>query len=233
MTGSQIQDSLNNAAIKLIENINSTTSPNGTEIFETVQPLLQWANYLYTSERTGDSDEFIDGFRASLVETVFCVSAGLARLALFSMRSQIDIIMSWLYFKDHEKEYSKVQKSSDGFMLKSAVVKYLEEYEPSFKARFLVLISGKTRNEIDPYRLLSAHVHSQSQKTLPSATDFLSLIASDAVCHELILVQREVTEYLSDICFSCFGGKWASLPAELTDVLKVRLSEKALSEVLS
>ena len=233
MTAVLIQDSLNNASIKLAENINSLSSPSGNEIYKSVLPLLQWANYIYTAERTGDCDEFIDGFRASLVETIFCVSAGLARLALFSMRSQIDIILSWIYFKDHKKEYGKVQKSSYGFMLKSAVIKYLDEYEPNFRVRFATLTTEMTRTERDPYRLLSAHVHSQSLKTLPSATDFSSLVASDAICHELIVVQGEVTEYLSDILFSCFGGKWAGLPAELTVTLKSRLSEKSLSQVLS
>lgn len=231
MTDAKLKAEVEAAISTMMENVINPESAAPSEIFEKCTPLLSWLSYIHTSELTGCGDEFIDGFRASIVETVFCVSSGLARLALFSMRSQIDICCSWLYFKDHPFEYAKVHKTSDGFMLKSAVFSYLEDYYPHFKSRFSKLENSSCRVEKDPYRLLSAHVHSQSQKTLPTATSFSSIVATPQTSVELITVQAGVTEFISDILFACFGPKWAGLPDDLVIPLKDRLSQADLSVV--
>lgn len=221
-------------AIKTIDlHIKKDGVARAEEALMKVQLLLDWANYLYVSERTGHCNEFIDGLRSSLVETIFCVSTGLARLALFSMRGQIDIALSWLYFKDHPVEYRKVFRSSDGFMLKSSVISYLEEYEPKFKKRFQALSSNMTRQEKDPYKFLSAHVHSQSHMTLPAASSFESMVVKPEVTKELLLAQENVTEYLNDVLLSVFGSKWAGLPASVVNAVKARLSGDALAAVFS
>jgi hypothetical protein len=196
-------------------------------------PLLEWTNYLFASERTGICDEFLNGMRSSIVEAIFCTSAGLMRMSMFSMRAQIDIGLSWLYFKDHRIEYDKVHRSSQGFVMKGDAMAYLQEYYPGFTNRWNKLMAHMKRSEADPYRLLSAHVHSQSKQTLPSAGSFVDLIASEDISEEAISVQESVSEYLSDVFLSCFGPKWINLPASIVENAKDRVKGPAISIVLS
>lgn len=145
------------------------------------------------------------------------------RPALFSLRAQIDMILCWLYFKDHRVEWQLVCDAGEGFKLKTEVIKYLETYYDGFARRFSLLKTAKTRSQEDPYRLLSAHVHSQSITVIPTIIDLKSLVATQALCNECIKLQAECVEYVSDVLLACFAKKWSSLPVEIVDAARVRL----------
>ena len=185
--------------------------------------LLVWLRLLKESECTGHADELLDGVRASIVEAAGCMSLGLARPALFAMRGQIDVALSWLYFKDHPIEWRKVCETGDGFMLKRDVIAYLESYSQSFKSRYGSLQKNATRRDADPYRMLSAHVHSQSFYTIPTYGDLEALVGKPETLQECAELQTDISEYLGDIFLSCFSGKWASLPDEIVKSVKKRL----------
>jgi hypothetical protein len=201
------------------------------EIYTASDNLFKWLNYLVESELTAQCDEFIDGLRASIVETVSCGAAGLLRPAIFAIRAQVDIVFSWLYFKDHPVEWARVERTGDGFVLKRECLDYLRQNVPSFEARFTKLLETKTRKEGDPYRLLSAHVHAQGLSVLPKHNKLRAIVGPLKSANELAPLQAEVTEYISDILLSCFGRKWASLPDAISEAARMRLGKEKVATV--
>ncbi|RYG99729.1 MAG: hypothetical protein EON58_02845 [Alphaproteobacteria bacterium] len=220
-------------ATAINQRLSGAGSQIASSIYSAAIPILSWINYLHTSELTGHCDEFLDGLRASIVETIGCGASGLVRPSIYSMRTQIDIILSWLYFKDHPVEWTKVEDTGEGFVLKRDALEYLKSNIRHFEARLAALTAKRTRQLQDPYKILSAHVHAQGLSVLPNHGKLMTLIGTPQVCSELAPMQVEVAEYIGDVLLSCFGPKWASLPEPLVTAAKARLEEKQISVVFS
>lgn len=188
--------------------------------------LLDWLNHLRTSESTGVADALLNGTQGAIVETTGCLALGLVRPALSSLRSEIDMILGWLYFKDHKVEWNHLRDTGRGFQTKAQVFKYVEEHWPRFKTRFKLLEQHKTREKEDPYRLLSAHIHGQTDFTTPTVSPLVKLVANTSLCAECVALQRDVAEYISDVLLAVYGDRWASLPNPVKAGLDKRLNTK-------
>ena len=191
-----------------------------TEVF------LDWLNHLRRSEATGVADALLDGTQGAIVETASCLALGLVRPALSSLRSEIDMTLGWLYFKDHKVEWDHLRDTGQGFQTKAQVLKYVEDHWPRFKTRFKLLEQQKTRREHDPYRLLSAHIHGQTDFTTPSVGPLVELVAEARLCDECVMLQRDVTEYVCDVLLALYGDRWASLPDTVRAGFDSRLNAK-------
>ncbi len=188
--------------------------------------LLEWLAYLRTSESTQVCDSLVDGVQGAVIEVAACLSLGLVRPALFSLRAQIDMLLTWLYFRDHPVEWALIQDTGKGFRLKSFIVSYFDEYYPYYKTRFALLGQTRFRVERDPYHLLSVHIHSQTGPTVPSIGALNSVVREEALCNSCVDLQSEVSEYLTDVLLASFADKWASLPKSARDTLNTRLNEE-------
>ena len=195
--------------------------------------LLEWIGYLHQSELTGQCDSLIDGLRSLILEAACGAAAGLYRSAIMSMRGQIDIALTWLYFKDHRIEWERVVRENKGYLLKSDVIDYLSDNYENFQKKFTILKNHKTRNIDDPYKILSAHIHSIGLFTVPDIGGFADIVGKEESCKECILLQREVTEFISDIMLSSYGAKWASLPTPIVENAKRRLPNEKYVSVLN
>ena len=184
--------------------------------------LVHWLGYLSAFHRTGVADSLLAAASSSVREVAGLLSLGLARPALFSLRGQIDLLLAWLYFKDHGVEWTHVNETADGFKLKKELLQYLEQHVPKFGARMGILRDTKTRKEAEPYRLLSAHIHAQSDPVLPVVAELQDLVRSNAVCTECTQVSFEVAEYLNDVFLAVFLSSWASLPAAVQAAMSSR-----------
>ncbi|MBV6320546.1 hypothetical protein [Duganella violaceipulchra] len=184
--------------------------------------LIHWLKYLNSFHRTNVADSLLDGVACSIREGAGVLSLGLMRQALFSLRGQVDLMLAWLYFKDHEVEWSHVNDTADGFKLKKDILMYLEQNFNKFGHRMAILRLIKTRKELDPYRLLSAHVHAQSDPVLPNVSELKELIQSENLCRECATVAFEVSEFLNDILLSIYLNNWASLPVEIRNRVESR-----------
>ena len=192
-------------------------------VSEEASCLLAWLEYLRTSEATGVADALLNGVQGAIIETAGCLTLGLVRPALSSLRLQVDMTLSWLYFKDHPVEWSHLRDTGRGFQTKSGVWNYVSEHHPQFNDRFRLLERVKSRREADPYRLLSAHIHGQTDFTAPTVGPLSGLVAERRLCDECVELQGEVSEYLSDFLLSAYGDKWASLPPCAQNELESRL----------
>jgi hypothetical protein len=193
-----------------------------TQVEEQSKLLVYWLTYLSAFHRTNVADSLLDAASSSIREVAGLLSLGFARPALFSLRGQIDLLLAWLYFKDHGIEWSHVNETADGFKLKKELLQYLEQHVPKFGVRMGILRETKTRKELDPYRLLSAHIHAQSNPVLPVVVELKDLVRVEAICIECAEMAFEVSEYLNDVFLAVFLPNWASLPVPIQTAMGMR-----------
>jgi len=130
--------------------------------------------------------------------------------------------LAWLYFKDHSVEWQRVQDTGDGFKMKTELLKYLGDSYARFSSRFGLLRDCKTRQLEDPFRLLSAHIHGQSELALPCVQLPEDIVATRETQLEAIELQRECAEFITDVFWSVFANRWAALPRDLKTTLDQR-----------
>ncbi len=213
---------------KLISKINIFSEKSGSKISQEVEKkstlLLHWIKYLNAHHLTGSADYLISSVAPSLREVAATLSLGITRPAIFSLRSQIDLVLTWLYFKDHPIELEYVNSTSDGFKMKKDLIIYLSTYYEPFGHRFGILKLIKKRKFEEPYRFLSAHIHGQSSVVLCNTTEFHEVVRSQEECEEHITAVYEVTEYLNDVLLAVYADNWASLPTEIRVAAEARFS---------
>lgn len=188
---------------------------------------LLWLHYLLEHRDTGTARCLIEGMESAIREAVACLILGLARPALNSLRMQIDLAISWLYFKDHPIEWELIQHTGENFKLKKELLQYLKDWHPKFGGRIGILQQIKRRKLVDPYRLLSAHMHGQNELSIPDIKAPTDALAKPGILAEVPLIQAECCEYLSDILWAVFGDHWRALPTELMSDLNERFVTKA------
>lgn len=203
-----------------------------TNVEEKAGLLVLWLEHLSMFHRTGVADNLLDAAISSVREVAGLLSLGLARPALFSLRGQIDLVLAWLYFKDHGVEWTYVNETADGFKLKKELLQYLEQHVSKFGTRMGILRGTITRKEMDPYRLLSAHIHAQSNPVLPTVVELKDLVRSGEVCAECTEMVFEVAEYINDVLLAVYLSNWTSLPAQLRTALDARLQSDGQRKVL-
>jgi hypothetical protein len=189
--------------------------------------IMLWLQYFRAYQSTGTADCLIDGTAAAVREAIACITLGLVRSAINSLRLQIDLSLAWLYFKDHPVEWRRVQDVGDGFKLKTELLKYLGEFYPRFMTRFGLLRDCKARTLDDPFRLLSAHIHGQSELVLPRIQNLQDIVAAPQAQDEALQLQGECSEYINDVFWSVFTDLWANVPADLKTTLEGRFKSPA------
>lgn len=188
--------------------------------------VLEWLGYLSFAQRTGVADSLLVGAGSSIRESAACLSLGMVRPALFALRTQIDLILAWLYFKDHPVEWKTVNDHGEGFKLKREILDYLAEHNKGYAARFAELKEVSLRRTDDPYRLLSAHVHAQSGPVLPETAQLHDVVYGKDLCLECTLLARDIGEFLGDILSSVYAPKWAALPPGVRSSVDARLATR-------
>ena len=200
----------------------------GGEILEKHERALRlavaWLGYLRGAQARGTADVLLDGFHAALIEAAGCLATGFVRPAVFAMRAQVDILLAWMYFRDHRVEWQYVEETGEKY-------KYLRTYDRRFGRRLALLRGRRTGGTEDPYRLLSAHVHGQNSATVPRLVRVPKLVRSRTVCLDCIVLQKDVCEYLSDVLTARFAGQWADLPGCVTQAIEGRLDAAGLREL--
>lgn len=184
--------------------------------------FMLWLQHLTEVRLTGTADHLIKGAISAVRECASCLALGLVRPALTSVRLQMDLGLTWLYFKDHPVEWARVQETGEGFKLKTELMKYLTEHHPRFRDRMGILRDCKQRSQDDPYRILSAHIHAQNEAAIPNVVRPVDIVAPAILQDELVIMQRECAEYMSDILWCVYADRWAAVSQELKSSLEQR-----------
>jgi hypothetical protein len=219
----QTASQINNLAAQAL--MFSTTS--GQKVVENYQThsslLLAWLAHLSNTQQTGTANALLEGACSAVREVAACLSLGMIRPALFSLRTQIDLVLGWIYFKDHPIEWNNVNTHGDGFILKREVIEYIYANFKGSRERFVVLREGATRKTDEPYRLLSAHVHAQSTPALPANVNLSDVVSNEKSCMECGRMAQEVSEYLSDILAALYAPNWMAIPQPIQKSVTDRL----------
>lgn len=219
---------------ELIAAITQLSDSYGTEICIKVEDnsktLLLWLDYLAKYHKTGVADELIESVPSLLLETAACLSIGFIRQAIFSLRTQIDLVLSWVYFKDHLVEWNLINETGDGYKMKKDLFDYFSKNYKQFSNRHGELNKVATRKVNDVYRLLSAHIHGQSTYVLPLHQELKQVVGKKELCDEGVQLVYDVSEYINDILISIFTDHWKSLPKDIRDSTMNRFLSKAQKE---
>lgn len=186
--------------------------------------LLRWVQYLSAYHMTGTADCLLSAVSNSVREVAASLAMGLVRPALFSLRTQMDLVLTWLYFKDHPVEWSVVNDTGEGFKMKKDLVVYFTTHHEPYGMRFGILKQIATRREEEPYRFLSAHIHGQSVAVLPAVDELRDLVRTEPECNNCTKAAFEVSEYLNDVLLSVYASNWKSLPAEIRSSVEARFA---------
>ena len=216
---------------ELTKQLSQKSDPELDSEVPTSHVLREWIGYLHHNKLTGGCDHFLDGIRSLLMEGLICVASGVKRSSILSMRGQIDLSLSWLYYKDHSVEWDKVERENEGYKLKSEVFKYLEFYIPHFSKRMNGLTSNCARETVEPYKVLSSHIHSMGLNVIPSISSYADILDGSSR-QQLYQLQADVCEYISDLFMSYFASDWAALPNGIVHYYKTRLGQQDFAKVI-
>lgn len=201
--------------------------------FETnARLLLEWVRFLKKHSLTGTADELLQAVSSSIRESAAFAVIGAVRPCLFSLRAQTDLLLSWLYFKDHPVEYSKMCRTGEGYILKKEALKYFSDFHDKYPERYGGMLKIMTRQQQDPYKLLSAHIHAQSPFVIPEVRSLKDVVRSEKLVMECMRVQFEVAEFLSDILFSLQLFSFGALPQFIQTSLMQRIKTDAQKRAL-
>jgi hypothetical protein len=196
--------------------------------------LLCWCAHLRESHSKNVCDELIDGVVGSVQEVAVSLSLGLVRSAIFSLRSQIELMLAWIYYNDHAVEWASVQRHPSKFQMRSTFITYFKNNSDKFEKRLVQLDTqaGRGKDE-DLYAILSTHVHSTSIAATPKIEPLQNLIRSSDKCDQCVEMQRAVSEYLSDVMISWNAQHWHDLPHAIKSNIQNRFDSAGLKSLLT
>ena len=210
-----ISDQLADASAAIVAHVGTDGVNLGTACADAASGVLSWIEWYANSRPNASSPELLAGARASVLETVSYVGLGLARAAVTAIRLQVDLILSFTYFREHPAEWRLLNWIGDGFKLRSELVKYHCSIEPGrggFNDRLGIIDQANKPTLEECYRILSAHVHGQSSNTTPKIGSVRELVASKATLQQVVELQRQTANALSAYLLALHAREWNELP---------------------
>lgn len=223
-------------ATKLLTAARALSEADGADLVEAIDSgsklLLDWIGYLQGFAATGHAKELLDCVRAAVRDVAGCLSLGLVRPALFSIRVELELFLAWMYFKDHEVEWKHSKDTGKDFPLRASNLKYLKKFSRGFDKRFNLLDANSSRSKSNPYELLSIHVHSTAMLAMPAPGPLEGMVCAKEACDDCCKLQVEVCEYLSDVLVSHYASRWIDLPESIRSNVESRLTTAQVRDLV-
>ena len=186
--------------------------PLGEACARAAQPVVTWIRWYRIHRPSRSGSELLDGARAAVLEAVGYVNCGLGRAAISAIRTQVDLMLGYSFFREHPAEWRRVCETGEGFKLKSELVKYHREIQSSFAAK-LGMIEQASGLELDKfYSVLSAHIHGQSKHSSPRAQELSELVWTEKLIGEVVQLQEKTANALSNFLLAVHAREWTDLP---------------------
>ena len=221
----QIQDllkTLNDTSVILVPSIGKEASEAGTSI-------LLWINYLRSVHHNRAAIELLNGTESALIESCAYCCLGLGRAAIAAIRTQVDLLLGYTFFRDHPVEWKTLHESSEDYRLFSKIIKYHGEVDPHFKNRLDIINKIVIPTNQELYRVMSAHIHAQSTFTIPSFTKMEDLVLDQVKIESIIKLQQETSKALSALLLAIYGKNWINLPPKLYLPLRSQMTKNQIS----
>ncbi len=218
---SQLREALD----KIAETVAANGPALGAECERNAAPILRWIHWYETARSTSSALELLEGCRAAVLEATAYICFGLGRAAITSIRTQIDTLLSFSFFRNHPAEWNQVVTTGQGFRLRADVVEYYKGIDKSFEGRLAQIESGSGKRLIDTYRKLSAHIHGQAPMALPDAMEMKTLIWDEPRLRSVVAIQSDAAITLSNFLAAVHATEWQELPAEIVAEAKALIPE--------
>lgn len=197
--------------------VNATLTEHGEALAltsaDSISDLLLWIQYFRMVAPNETAIELLFGARAAAGEFVAYSAMGLGRAAISAIRSEIDLLLGYTFFKDHSAEWKRVTRTGDGFMMRSQIEKYHEDAYQGFASRRAIIERSSGLSLQKTYRILSAHIHGQSPLTLPKFGKVSQVVSPDLPFLESVIsLQGQAVESLSNYLVALYARNWPELP---------------------
>ena len=179
----------------------------------------------------GSADEnpaapLLKGARLMLLEAATAWALGLNRGAAGSLRTYIENLFAWLYFKDHPVEYALVEQKTRELILPKSTQAYLKDIDKGFEKAYKYLNKNMDRPSEYFYTDLSFFVHAHPNQILKgkTASELVVTVPPEAIFTEIC---SQADEFISDNFVVAYRHSWGSVPAIVKDNVSARLGKKA------
>jgi hypothetical protein len=187
----------------------------GKEATEAGASILSWVNYLKLIHNNHSAIELLDGTESALVESCAYCCLGLGRASIVSIRTQVDLLLSYTYFRDHPKEWKRVQDRGEGFVLFAGIIKHHGEMDTDFNKRHEMVKQVVKPNLEELYGVMSAHIHAQSALTVPTSHKMKDIVLKKDKMVTILDLQQKTSLALSATLLAIYSKNWRDLPPEL------------------
>lgn len=209
--------SINDQIDETIRKIQGHVTADGRSLADdavaAVAEIIEWLQYFSATSHDGHASELLDGTRAFVVESVAYISLGLGRAAISAIRGQIDLLIAYTYFCNHPDEWEQVERTGDGFRLKSAIYRYHEDTNLGCKARLSLVEKFDDFGLSAVYQILSAHIHGQTKFTIPKTDALAEVVAPIGFCNSIVEIQERVSVAISNFLVAVYAARWPELPS--------------------
>ena len=188
-------------------------------------PILSWTTYLKSIHNNRIAIELLNGTESALVEACAYCCLGLGRASISSIRTQVDLLLSYTFFRDHPEEWRKVQDTGDGFELFRDIIKHHKEMDKEFNTRYGIVNTVVTPTLKELYGKMSAHIHAQSSFTIPTSSKLRDIVLKEEQMKSILDLQQKTARALSATLLAIYSKNWANLPPELYKSTKSQMSK--------
>ncbi len=214
---------------ELVENL--TKSSNillpliGKEAEEAGAPILSWTTYLKSIHNNRSAIELLDGTESALIESCAYCCLGLGRASIASIRTQVDLLLGYTFFRDHSEEWKRVQETGEGFELFKDIIEHHGKMDADFKQRYGAINTVVTPTLKELYGIMSAHIHAQSPMTIPTSSKMKDIVLKKEQMKSILDLQQKTARALSATLLAIYSKNWANLPPRLYESARLQMSK--------
>jgi hypothetical protein len=210
---------------KILERLrrNLDTFDEGLEAFLKALPLSQeWIQREWLLSDANSARTLLVGAKVSLLEAGTAWAIGSNRGAASSLRSYIENVFAWLYYKDHPVEFRAVVDRKIDMMLPKAVQTYTKTVDPGFDKASAIISRKRERPSEYFYTDVSQFVHAH-----PGFASHSTTIDEMAVSlprdNSFITLSKMADEFISDNYLVFYRASWGDVPGLVQENASARL----------
>lgn len=190
---------------------------------------LAWLEYFLKYYDDRDIKILVEGANSAAIESFTLFAFGFLRPSALSLRLYYELFHQFLYYKDHNLEWTAARDFRAQAKLPKEVRNTFVNFHATFDKRMNRLLKKRRRINENPYNVLSPIAHGSAYATLTAVSQPVDIVCQTSKLEDCVFIFSEVDEYLSDICASSFDANILSLPIAVRDDLDERLEGKAAS----
>jgi hypothetical protein len=184
-----------------------------------------WVDYAWPLGADNAARPLLVGAKISLLEAGTSWGIGSNRGAAASLRTFVENIFAWLYYKDHPVEYGLVSSREDDLVLPKAIKLYLQRTDKGFEKAWSILLGAALRETDYYYSDISQYVHAHpsfSSTTSDISNSIISVPRDDG----FLVLSSYADEFVSDAYLTLHRHHWDMIPAAVKDNAQQRLGPK-------